>query len=88
VGEFMLFAGIFSSTHPNHILYMVLAGLGVILGAAYTLRMLQKVVFGTASSTQEVKDISINEWCVLGIVLSLIIALGVYAKPLLTLTSF
>ncbi len=88
VGEFMLFAGIFSSANPNHVLYMVLAGLGVILGAAYTLRMLQKVVFGTASTTQAVKDLSINEWCVLAIVLSLIIALGVYAKPLLTLTSF
>ena len=88
VGEFMLFAGIFSSANPNHVLYMVLAGLGVILGAAYTLRMLQKVVFGTASNTQAVKDLSINEWCVLAIVLSLIIALGVYAKPLLTLTSF
>ena len=88
VGEFMLFAGIFSSANPNHVLYMVLAGLGVILGAAYTLRMLQKVVFGTAKSSQAVKDLSINEWGVLAIVLSLIIALGVYAKPLLTLTSF
>ena len=46
VGEFMLFNGIFQSGNEYHVVYMVIAGLGVILGAVYTLNMVQKVAYG------------------------------------------
>ncbi len=81
----MLFHGIFQSANPNHIVYMVLAGLGVILGAVYTLNMVQKVAYGEAKTTAVIKDISKNELIGLIIIIGLIVALGVYPKPLLGL---
>lgn len=85
IGEFMLFHGIFQSANPNHIVYMVLAGLGVILGAVYTLNMVQKVAYGEAKTATVIKDLSKNELLGLIIVIALIIILGVYPKPLLGL---
>ena len=85
IGEFMLFHGIFQSANPNHIVYMVLAGLGVILGAVYTLNMVQKVACGEAKTATVIKDISKNELIALIIIIGLIVALGVYPKPLLGL---
>jgi NADH-quinone oxidoreductase subunit M len=85
IGEFMLFHGIFQSANPHHIVYMVLAGLGVILGAVYTLNMVQKVAYGEAKTTAVIKDISKNELIALIIVIALIVVLGVYPKPLLGL---
>jgi len=83
VGEFMLFHGIFQSAHPYHIAFMVLAGLGVILGAVYTLNMVQKVAYGEAKTSAVVTDVSRNEMIGLVIVIALIVVLGVYPKILL-----
>ena len=77
VGEFMLFHGIFQSANPHHIAYMVIAGLGVILGAVYTLNMVQKVAYGD-KHIEGVQDVSGNEWIALVAVIVLIITLGVY----------
>jgi NADH-quinone oxidoreductase subunit M len=87
VGEFMLFNGLFSGTESNHVTIMVVAGLGVILGAVYTLNMIQKTAYGEAAKMVITKDISVNEFVGLAIVIILIIFLGVYPKPLLDLTS-
>jgi NADH-quinone oxidoreductase subunit M len=82
VGEFMLFHGIFSSDNPNHIAYMVIAGLGIILGAIYTLNMVQKVAFGTVDESKHIKDISTNELLVLAVLIIIIIVTGVYPEAL------
>ena len=87
VGEFMLFNGLFSGTESNHVTIMVVAGLGVILGAVYTLNMIQKTAYGAVSKMVIGKDINVNEFVGLAIVIILIIFLGVYPKPLLDLTS-
>jgi len=87
VGEFMLFNGLFRGDTANHIMIMVIAGLGVILGAVYTLNMIQKTAYGNATAMVVTKDITINEFLGLAIIISLIIFLGVYPKPLLDLTS-
>jgi NADH-quinone oxidoreductase subunit M len=87
VGEFMLFNGLFSGTESNHITVMVVAGLGVILGAVYTLNMIQKTAYGSTVKMVIAKDISVNEFVGLAIIIILIIFLGVYPKPLLDLTS-
>ena len=87
VGEFMLFNGLFSGSESNHVTIMVVAGLGIILGAVYTLNMIQKTVFGNVRSTVAVADLSINEYVGLAIIISLVIFLGVYPQPLLDLTS-
>jgi NADH-quinone oxidoreductase subunit M len=78
VGEFMLFHGIFQSANPHHILYMVLAGTGIIMGAVYTLNMVQKVAYGPLKNTMEVTDVRTNELIGLIIIIALVIIVGVY----------
>lgn len=87
VGEFMMFNGLFRGDTAGHIAIMVVAGLGVILGAIYTLNMIQKTVYGNAVQMVVAKDLSINEFLGVAIIISLVIFLGVYPKPLLDLTS-
>ncbi|MBS1589200.1 MAG: NADH-quinone oxidoreductase subunit M [Bacteroidetes bacterium] len=86
VGEFMMFHGIFQSATPYHITFMVIAGLGVILGAAYTLKMVQKTAFGSLAPMVVAKDMSLGESAALAFIIALVIFLGVYPKPLLDLT--
>ncbi len=87
VGEFMLFNGLFSGSESNHVAVMVVAGLGIILGAVYTLNMIQKTAYGNVTKMVVAKDLSVNEVLGLAIIISLIIFLGVYPKPLLDLTA-
>ncbi|MFI5195476.1 MAG: NuoM family protein [Chitinophagales bacterium] len=86
-GEFMLFNGLFSGSESNHVTIMVVAGLGIILGAVYTLNMVQKTVYGNVKSMVAVKDLSVNEYVGVAIIICLIVFLGVYPQPLLDLTS-
>jgi len=88
VGEFMLFHGLFQSDSPYHVTFMVVAGLGIIFSAVYTLTMAQRVAFGEkneATAALSIRDLTLNEWIGLGVVISLIIFLGFYPKPLLNL---
>ena len=89
VGEFMMFTGIFGSTVTKYnIVFAVLAGLSIILGAVYTLNMIQKVFYGNTNTlTETARDIFINEKLVLGVIVVLILVLGVYPQPLLNMTS-
>lgn len=88
IGEFMLFHGLFQSASPYHVTYMVLAGLGVILGAVYTLTMVQRVAYGNVpESGKNARDLSLNEWIGLAVIIGVILFLGVYPKPLLMLTA-
>jgi len=87
VGEFMLYLGLFSGTSPWHIAFMVVAGSGVILGAVYTLNMIQKTAYGAVTKMVIAKDMSANEYIGVAIIISLVIFLGVYPKPLLDLTA-
>jgi NADH-quinone oxidoreductase subunit M len=87
IGEFMLFNGIFEGASGYHISFMVIAGLGVILGAVYTLSMIQKVAYGDRVEPTVQGDLSANEWIGLAVIIALIIFLGVYPKPLLEMTA-
>jgi NADH-quinone oxidoreductase subunit M len=87
VGEFMLFNGLFGGAIANHMTIMVVAGLGIILGAIYTLNMIQKTAYGEATAMVIAKDLSINEYIGLAIIISIILFLGFYPKPLLDLTA-
>lgn len=88
VGEFMMFTGIFTSPISEYELITVpAAGLTIILGAVYTLRMIQKVIYGNTNALTETgTDIGYNEKLVLGIIVIMIIVIGVYPKPFLDLT--
>ena len=88
VGEFLMFNGIFNSEVTKYnILFAVLAGLSIILGAVYTLNMVQKIFFGSTSSiTAHTTDIWNNERIALGLIVLMIVVFGVYPQPLLDMT--
>lgn len=81
VGEFLLLLGI-SKTYS---LYTVgVAGLSVIFGAVYMLRMYQKVMLGSQEGNTIIfTDVKGVEYLVLGIICVLVIAIGVYPNPVL-----
>jgi NADH-quinone oxidoreductase subunit M len=83
----MLFNGIFQSASQYHIVFMAVAGLGVILGAVYTLTMVQRVAYGNTAEGIITQDLSLNEWCALTIIIALILFLGIYPQPLLSLVA-
>ena len=88
VGELLLYSGIFSSTATQYnVVYTVVAGLSIILGAVYTLNMIQRVFFGNTNTlTAKGVDIKMNEKLALVAIVALILVFGVYPKPMLDLT--
>ena len=89
VGEFMMFAGVFTSGYSKYnFVFTVLALLSIILAAVYTLTMVQKVFFGPANErTANAVDIHLNEKLALAALVVLVFALGVYPQPLLNVTN-
>jgi NADH-quinone oxidoreductase subunit M len=87
-GEFLMFNGIFSSQTKYNIWFIVLAGMGIILGAVYTLNMIRKVFYGSTNElTATATDISLNEKIALAIIVIIIFGLGVYPQLLLDETT-
>jgi NADH-quinone oxidoreductase subunit M len=88
VGEFMMFTGIFASPVSEYEMITVpAAGITIILGAIYMLKMVQSVIYeNTNAITEAGTDIGYNEKLVLGIIVIIIVAVGVYPKPFLDLT--
>lgn len=88
IGEFLMFAGMFNSNVSEYSkVFTVAAIVTIILSAVYTLNMLQKVLFGNTSVlTEKTIDIRFNEKLVLSLLVVLILAFGVYPKPMLELT--
>ncbi|WP_316807634.1 NADH-quinone oxidoreductase subunit M [Pedobacter agri] len=83
IGEFLLLMGVYN----YGILAAAIAGLTIIFGAVYMLRMYQNVMLGkTNELTITFTNIQGTEKLVLYIICALIIILGVYPKPLLHLT--
>ncbi|WP_431213733.1 complex I subunit 4 family protein [Puia sp. P3] len=88
VGEFLLFSGVFTSTATQYsVVFTVVAALTIILGAIYTLNMIQRVFYGNTNSlTEKAVDIKVNEKLVLAAIVVLIVVIGVYPKPVLAMT--
>ncbi|MCX2494572.1 NADH-quinone oxidoreductase subunit M [Pedobacter sp. PF22-3] len=83
IGEFLLLMGVYN----YGIWAAAIAGLTIIYGAVYMLRMYQNVMLGeTNSLTITFTDIKGTEKLVLYTICALIIVLGVYPKPVLHLT--
>ncbi|WP_412467135.1 complex I subunit 4 family protein [Pedobacter sp. KLB.chiD] len=83
IGEFLLLMGVYN----YGIWAAAIAGLTIIFGAVYMLRMYQQVMLGqTNSLTITFTDIKGTEKLVLYTICALIIVLGVYPKPVLHLT--
>jgi NADH-quinone oxidoreductase subunit M len=83
IGEFLLLNSVFQF----NIWMAAVAGLTMIFGAVYMLRMYKKVMQGeTNALTAVFADISGSEKLVLGIICALIIIIGVYPQPILHLS--
>jgi NADH-quinone oxidoreductase subunit M len=83
VGEFMVIIASFQA-HP---LIAFFAAFTLVLGAAYTLWMVKRVIFGEIANRHvaELTDINAREAWMLGFFAVGVIALGVYPKPLVDL---
>jgi len=83
IGEFLLLNGVYQVG----IVFAALAGLTIIFGAVYMLRMYKNVMQGeTNALTATFTDITGSEKLVLAIICILIIVLGVYPQPILHLS--
>lgn len=82
IGEFLLLYGVYE----YNTWLAVFAGLTIILGAVYMLRMYKKMMLGPVSVQAEgFEDLKWNEMLALGILVVLIIVMGIYPKPVLDL---
>jgi NADH-quinone oxidoreductase subunit M len=79
IGEFMV---ILSAIKVNF-WYAFLAATSLITGAAYTLWMYKRVVFGNITNphVEDMKDVSPREFSFLAVLAVLILAMGIYPKP-------
>jgi NADH-quinone oxidoreductase subunit M len=83
IGEFLLLNGVYQ----YNIWMSAVAGLTIILGAVYMLRVYKNVMQGeTNALTATFTDITASEKVVLGVICVLVIAIGVYPKPILHLS--
>ena len=86
VGEFLLLSSVFqySAYHYLNLALVIAAGLTIIFGAVYMLRMYKNVMQGELNElTTTFKDISGSEQLVLTIICILIIVIGVYPQPIM-----
>ncbi|MGC9150598.1 MAG: complex I subunit 4 family protein [Microbacter sp.] len=82
VGEFLILLGLFS---VNKVI-AVLAGLTIIIGAVYMLRMYQKVMYGASqTATEHFADLSWSEMLLFTPIILTIFLIGVYPSFVLTM---
>jgi len=87
-GEFLMFNGIFGSLTRYNLVFVLMGGMGTILGAVYTLNMIRKIFYGNTNAlTEQATDIRWNGKLVLGIIILIIFWLGVYPQSLLNETT-
>jgi len=82
VGEFLILLGAFQASK----LAAVLAATGVVLGAVYMLRLVQRIFFGpvTRDENRNLRDLMPREWAILLPLLALMLWIGLYPKPFLS----
>jgi len=80
VGEFLVILASFKA----NFWYAVLAGTTLILGAAYTLWLVKRVVFGPVANDDvaRLEDLNPREFLVLGVLAVSVLALGLFPGPL------
>jgi NADH-quinone oxidoreductase subunit M len=81
VGEFLVILSSFNASFW----YAFLAAITLILGAAYTLWLVKRVVFGPVGNAQvaQLTDVNGREFLVLGVLAVAVLALGLWPAPLL-----
>ncbi len=83
IGEFLLLMGVYQ----YNIWAAAIAGLTIIFGAVYMLRLYQQVMLGgTNAATEKFADIDFTEKAVLYTICALVIIIGVYPQPILKIS--
>lgn len=83
IGEFLLINSIFQ----YHAWMGAVAGITIILGAVYMLRTFQKSMSGEVNSlTASFADLTLNEKAVLYPIVLLIVLIGIYPEPILSIS--
>ena len=79
VGEFLVILG----AMKTNFWYAFAAAITLIFGAAYTLWMYKRVMFGAVANhhVAELKDINARECLVLGVLAALVLVMGVWPQP-------
>jgi NADH-quinone oxidoreductase subunit M len=80
VGEFMVVLASFQA----NVWYAFLAGTTLVMGAAYTLWLVKRVIFGPVAnqSVASMPDINAREFLVLGLVAAGVLLIGIWPQPL------
>lgn len=79
IAEFLTLAGTFKVS----ILFASLASLGLIASAIYSLRIVQKIFFEKKNRDYVVKDLSVRESFILGVLVIAIFFTGLYPRPVI-----
>ena len=81
IGEFTIMAGALQ----ERLWWAIVAGSGIVLGAAYMLWLYQRMFFGTIDNpkTRRLPDLNIREWAYMVPLMILSLWIGVYPKPFL-----
>ncbi|MEX1203035.1 MAG: NADH-quinone oxidoreductase subunit M [Ferruginibacter sp.] len=83
VGEFLMLAGLYKA----NVWYAVFAGIGIILAAVFTLRMIQQVFYGESNTlTNNIQDVSLVQKFLLIVIVAFIFGIGIMPQPLIDLT--
>ncbi len=78
VAEFMILAGTFTASK----LIAAIAALGLVGAAIYSLRIMQKVFYGTEKSKTSISDLTFMETIIIAAVVFLLLFLGLYPSPI------
>lgn len=81
IGEFLILLGSF----PVNVPLTVIATLGFVFSALYSLRLMQRVFLGPLAINQPLKDLSAREMTVMVVLVISIVLLGIYPQPVLDL---
>jgi NADH-quinone oxidoreductase subunit M len=81
IGEFMVILASFKA----NVWYAFLAGTILVLGAAYTLWLVKRVIYGEIANDKvaALKDLNGREFLVLGVLAAAVLLVGLWPAPLL-----
>lgn len=79
VAEILTLVGAWQATHK----FTILATLGLVAATIYSLRILQKVFYGTPSNSLELTDLSLREKMIMSVLVISILWLGLFPQPVL-----
>jgi len=71
-----------AGTFQQSILVTVLASLGIVVAAAYSLRIVQKIYVGEYQGPDLLPDFTLREKIIMGILVIVLVVGGLYSRPI------